>query len=141
MNSRLKTVREARKRVERATKDSCVLDKSTNDSINTSFADHLSDITDEDAQTELNALKSIVIDDTSIDLVMAKLRLTRKYRSKLLMDKNLNLKEYFPFFFTHPHLVTDTILILMYEKPYHNNFVYRLKWNSLKNTVQLMLMP
>lgn len=53
----------------------------------------------------LDQMKSIVVNDRNIDLIKSKLVLTVEYRTQLLKDKEVNLKEEFPYFFVSPCLV------------------------------------
>lgn len=50
-------------------------------------------------------LKSLVVSGETKDTFMEKLNSIRRYRMEMLLDKNINLKEQFPYFFTNPELV------------------------------------
>lgn len=54
---------------------------------------------------ELHLLKSLVVNDDNMPLILEKLNLTRSYREELVARPEVELKTYFPYFFTHPHLV------------------------------------
>lgn len=95
MNNRLKNVREGLNKSTRESKNR----NSTNPRINTDEQCHISD------EEAVLLLKTIVVNDT-IESIKQKLKQTRKYRHKLLLNKELNLKETFPYFFTYPQLVS-----------------------------------
>ncbi|XP_031639195.1 uncharacterized protein LOC116351255, partial [Contarinia nasturtii] len=100
MNARLKYVREAQSK----------LNKSANNvSLNTSQqVQHITSSDDVDetvAAAEVIFLKSLVVSDENMETLLQKLNSTRTYRHKILKDKNIHLKEQFPYFFTHPHLI------------------------------------
>lgn len=58
------------------------------------------------AKAALTKIKSMVVGPETIDEIMRILEITREYRKQLLfLDKELNLKQEFPYFFTHPDLV------------------------------------
>lgn len=64
----------------------------------------------EDAESEVlvNKMKSLVIDESNLDDVKGDLRVTRSYRSKMLLNKRTDLLESYPYFFTHVDLVCAT---------------------------------
>lgn len=51
-------------------------------------------------------LKSAIIDQTDLEILKQKLDSTRSFRANMLQDKNIDLRENFPFFFSHPSLVS-----------------------------------
>lgn len=57
------------------------------------------------AEQDVQFLKSLIVTDENMSIFAEKLNSTRKYRLKLLLDKGIHLKEWFPYFFTHPQLV------------------------------------
>lgn len=62
------------------------------------------------AENEIEALKRVSISAETVGVVYDKLNVTRKYRLNLLKTNHeINLKEQFPFFFTHPDLVSINI--------------------------------
>lgn len=92
MNNRLKNVREGLNKSTRESKNR----NSTNPRINADGQCHLSD------NEAVLILKSIVVNNDTIESIKQNVKQTRKYRYKLLLNKELNLKETFPYFFTHP---------------------------------------
>lgn len=64
---------------------------------------------DEDAQNEeedMDYLKRAVISKNNFASVVEKLNATRKLRQQMLLNKETDLREQFPFFFSHPELVS-----------------------------------
>lgn len=70
--------------------------------------------------TSLNAakdfswLKSAAVNDENMAEIMQKIKSTCTYRKKMLDDLSIELLESFPYFFTHPKLVST---------PSHHSFV------------------
>lgn len=62
-------------------------------------------IDDETAAAEVLLLKAMVVSEENMETIIEKLNLTREYRQKMLLDKNMNLKEQFPYLFTNLSLV------------------------------------
>lgn len=58
------------------------------------------------AANDVIYLKSLVISEQNMDIFIEKLNSTREHRRNMLLDKNVNLKEQFPYFFTNPKTVT-----------------------------------
>lgn len=58
------------------------------------------------ADDDLLFLKSAVIAQTDLDVVKRKLNTTRSLRADMMQNKNIDLREHFPFFFSHPFLVS-----------------------------------
>lgn len=56
-------------------------------------------------------LKSLVVSDENMPIFIEKLNSTRGHRMEMLLDKNIHLKEMFPYFFTHPDLVIRPLCI------------------------------
>lgn len=56
-------------------------------------------------------LKSLVVSDENMKIFIEKLNSTRAHRMEMLLDKNIHLKEQFPYFFTHPELIILTLFI------------------------------
>lgn len=75
--------------------------------MNTKFIEQLSDA---DAETELVLLKTIIVGSETMTTIIQKLNSTRTYIHKLLLDMEINLNEWFPFFVTHPKLVRNLFL-------------------------------
>lgn len=60
---------------------------------------------DEQAQEDLRFLKGAVVNDHNMNEITLKLVRTAEYRTKLLEKKEIDLRNEFPYFFTHPRLV------------------------------------
>lgn len=61
----------------------------------------------EDAKDALEVLKSMIVNDSNMDELKRLLNLTLEYRrTKLQSEEELNLKEYFPYFFVSTELVS-----------------------------------
>lgn len=60
---------------------------------------------DEQAQEDLRFLKGVVVNDHNMNEITLKLAKTAEYRTKLLEKKEIDLRNEFPYFFTHPRLV------------------------------------
>lgn len=69
---------------------------------------------DETAAAEVLLLKSVVVSEENMETIIEKLNLTRQYRQKMLLDKNMNLKEQFPYLFTDLSLVKWIFLVFSY---------------------------
>lgn len=67
-------------------------------------------MSDGDVENELMrqvlSMKSIVVNEENMASLVEKLKVTRKFRRSLLKKPEVQLKEYFPYFFTHPDLVS-----------------------------------
>lgn len=57
-------------------------------------------------------LKTVVVSDNNIEEIRTKLELTRARRDEIVLNDMVELMQEFPFFFTHPQLVS------------HNKFFY-----------------
>lgn len=99
LNIRLKNIREAKKKFELNKMNSNI------PSAARPIIEQISEFSDTDADNELKLLKTMIVEPQTMTTIIEKLNLTRTYRHKILLDKELNLKEWFPFFFTHPQLV------------------------------------
>lgn len=62
-------------------------------------------LNEEQAKQEVENLKSILVNTQNMDEIKSKLRSTLVYRLDLLKQIELNLREYFPYFFVSPELV------------------------------------
>lgn len=62
-------------------------------------------ICDKNAETDLEHLKKMLIRDCNITEAVEKLNSTRKYRKVLALDKNMDLRQKFPFLLSNPKLV------------------------------------
>lgn len=67
---------------------------------------HDDGLTSYDPREDVDFLQTIVVNEANMPIIHAKLIKTLEYRRKLFEDKNLNLLERFPYFFTHPQLVS-----------------------------------
>lgn len=74
-------------------------------------------LSEEEAEELVSNLKFLVVNDDNIDTIKKGLLKTLQYRSKLLTEMKLNLREYFPYFFTNPNLV-------IFEYPFRTAKVY-----------------
>lgn len=97
INGRLKNLRETRKNLQKHVNQTNV--------VRGSFREQTTVLSDEEARSLLVSLKSVVAHPGTIESIIQKLNFTRQYRKKLLLDREFNLKEWFPFFFTNPELV------------------------------------
>lgn len=48
---------------------------------------------------DMEYLKHVVVDDLNFELIVEKLNSTRKFRQKMLQNKETDMRESFPFFF------------------------------------------
>lgn len=76
------------------------------------------------AKENFEFLKSAIIDQTDLEILKQKLNSTRSFRANMLQDKNIDLRENFPFFFSHPSLVSfhhiyDSLFSLKDSKLFH----------------------
>lgn len=70
-----------------------------------------------DGKEDFEFLKSVIIDQTDVEILKQKLGSTRSFRANMLQDKNIDLRENFPFFFSHPNLVSFRhILVYIFFK-------------------------
>lgn len=64
--------------------------------------------TDDNAKDDIEFLRTVAVNDTNMPIIEDKLTLTLKYRADIVCaDKRPSLLERFPYFFTHPTLVSD----------------------------------
>lgn len=54
------------------------------------------------AKDDVEQLKSLIVCSRNWDIIREKLNRTREYRAQMLKRKETELKEHFPYFFTHP---------------------------------------
>lgn len=94
-NARLKNLRGAQKRLAAKTNP---LRRSGSLVVDQRYADQRN-------AEDVIYLQSLVVSGETKDTFMEKLNSTRRYRMEMLLDKNINLKEQFPYFFTNPELV------------------------------------
>lgn len=90
--------------------------KMTKDQNQLSFIDEAMDLTinksmidEEEAAAIVNETKMTLVTDENMDVIKQNLIKTIIYRSKMLTGLELNLRENFPYFFTHPSLVSYEI--------------------------------
>lgn len=65
-------------------------------------------------KTDVELLKLTVVNESNWSYIKAKLQSTLAYRFKLMEIPELDLKEYFPYFFSHPTLVRRTNNIFLF---------------------------
>lgn len=77
--------------------------------------------TDENAKTDVEFLKTCLVTPVTLPVIKEKLLLTTKYRKTMCKDPNTDLRTIFPYFYTHPELVSTLNIILyimfIYENP------------------------
>lgn len=56
-------------------------------------------------EEDIETLKATIVNDSNLPEIQRKLKSSLSWRSKLLENRELDLKEYFPYFFTNPSLV------------------------------------
>lgn len=100
LNSRIKNVREAQNKLKQ--KQQTEINENSPEN---AVSGEPKEISDDEAKAIITSLKSTVIEPGKMREVMQKLALTRKYRKKMLANKELNLKEQFPYLFTDKNLV------------------------------------
>lgn len=113
LNIRLKTVRENLRQLNlnAANVSLNLLNQSASESV----------IDDSVAADDVVFLKSLIVSDENMETFWEKLNFTRSYRQKMLLDKNIHLKEQFPYFFTHPEMVKKFLIYFAYlKKPAYN---------------------
>lgn len=66
-------------------------------------------LTDDEAKEMVEVLKTTVVNNQNIDSIKDMLKSTLKYRTKMLKDEQLNLREYFPYFWVSKELVSINI--------------------------------
>lgn len=103
INARLKYVREQQNK----------LNQNPNEATDNNNLDEVI-MTDDMATDDILFLKSLVVCEDNMVIFIQKLNATRSYRQKMLLDKSIHLKEQFPYFFTHPHLVTSKLSIIWF---------------------------
>lgn len=99
----LKTRRQRNKkqRINEVNEDIEIEDENVN---NISTAD---EYTEHEAKTDLEFLKSVVVNDNTLSIFKEKLTLTLSYRINLVKDNETDLLVNFPYFFTYPELVNN----------------------------------
>lgn len=55
-----------------------------------------------DPQEDVNFLKTLIVIPENLELFKDKLNATRTYRTKMMEKDEVEFKEHFPYFFTHP---------------------------------------
>lgn len=61
---------------------------------------------DFDAERDVNLLKSTKVDENNMAMIKEKIKFTHSYRQNMFKDLTIDLLESFPYFFTHPKLVS-----------------------------------
>lgn len=67
----------------------------------------IDDIDEDAAKLELEVLKSTIVNNDNMAEIQNKLKLTYSYRMNLLQELEINLREYFPYFFVSADLVRE----------------------------------
>lgn len=55
-----------------------------------------------DPKNDIDLLKSLIVGDENLEVFRQKLNATREYRAQMMTKKETEIKEHFPYFFTHP---------------------------------------
>lgn len=76
------------------------------------------------AMNDLLWLKTVVISSTNIAEIRRKLDMTRQLRDEIVQKDTVELMQEFPFFFTHPHLVSIIINFFICISFEHSIFKY-----------------
>lgn len=101
LNSRIKNVRDAQSKIKQ--KQMVEVNESSSENVGSANQEKLDN---SEAKSVIATLKSIAVGPETIAEIMQKLEITREYRKDLLLSNmELNLKQEFPYFFTHPDLV------------------------------------
>lgn len=58
-----------------------------------------------DPQKDVDILKSLVVCSESLPVFKEKLNQTRKYRAEMMKKDEIEIKEHFPYFLTHPMIL------------------------------------
>lgn len=94
---------------------------------NSNENNNISQSTDATHEVEdMEYLKHVVVDDVSFELIVEKLNSTRKFRQQMLQNKETDMRENFPFFFSHPKLVRYYICdhFFLGGNNHRNNFTF-----------------
>lgn len=98
LNSRIKNLREAKNKL---------IQKRHVETNENSILAEQNEIGNDEAKAIITSLKSMAVVPEKLEEISQKLAITRKYRKNLLLGNvKLNLKELFPYFFTHPEVVS-----------------------------------
>lgn len=62
------------------------------------------------AQRDVDFLKSLIFSHENLAVFRQKLNATREYRAIMMTKKETEIKEHFPYFFTHPMTLVCSIL-------------------------------
>lgn len=60
-----------------------------------------------DPQADVDHLKSLIVCTTNLEKFREKLNATRSYRDLMMKTEETELKEHFPYFFTHPAIMVS----------------------------------
>ncbi|XP_055306986.1 uncharacterized protein LOC129571243 [Sitodiplosis mosellana] len=88
------------------------------------------------AKEDVVFLKSLIVTEENMAIFAEKLNFTREYRLKLLLDKEIHLKEWFPYFFTHPQLI---LMEFSQANPTVNASVFVNEWPSISQQLRGIL--
>lgn len=98
LNSRIKNLREAKNKL---------IQKRHVETNENSILAEQNEIGNDEAKAIITSLKSMAVVPGKLEEISQKLAITRKYRKNLLLGNvELNLKKQFPYFFTHPEVVS-----------------------------------
>lgn len=67
-------------------------------------------LTDAEAKEMVEVLKTTVVNNRNMDSIKNMLKSTLKYRTQMLNDEQLNLREFFPYFWVSRELVSTNII-------------------------------
>lgn len=55
-----------------------------------------------DVKDDVDLLKSLIVNVDNLDRIKQLLNRTREYRAEMLLKSEVEIKEHFPYFFSHP---------------------------------------
>lgn len=84
--------------------------KDNNDEKTNIKADETNNNVDPVSIQDIQSMKTIIICKKNMDLMEERLNATHAYRLRMHKDNNVDLKEYFPYFFSHPKQMVQTNL-------------------------------
>lgn len=104
INRRLLYMKECQKNIDKHVR--------SNNNNNNDAHQNQNDMCEKNAESELEALKRMLIRDCNITEAVEKLNSTRKYRKELTLNKDMDLRQKFPFLLSHPKLVGFSSILL-----------------------------
>lgn len=105
LNTRLYYIRTMKRKQEQAEALDSQLDRSVNENLTNS-------------EDDVNFLKGLVVCPGNMDVFKEKLNSSRKFRAEMMKKPETEIKEYFPYFFTHP--IEMVILFFFADEIYSN---------------------